>query len=625
MLRELAQQIKNKDGGLAYRPAITIQDRARWDQVDVQRRQYWIQRGETYLDYEWPPLTAALYAEYHQTGNRMGFEVPYHQRRQAVSALFLAECFDNQSRFVPALIEGLQLICDEPTWVVPAHYDDLTPSGAAPAFTTRPQDHVIDLFAAETGNLLAWVAYVCESRFSSCNPDVLQRLHQELQQRIMTPYLMHTDFWWMGYGEAPIGNWTPWCTSNCIGTSLLVEPDPTRCYQTVEKACFSLDQFINTYAEDGGCNEGPMYWNFAGACLFDSLEMLNEASHRAFDVFQHPIIKNIGTYIYKVHIHGLSFVNFADCPPKIPLDAALIYQYGKRIGDPHLQTLGIHLHGLLDQLDPEKNVRMKIYRFLMDLTDPPPDRSISPPLRLPRDTYLNNIQVMVSRECERPGTGFVMGVKGGHNQEEHNHNDVGNVIVYLDGQPVIIDAGMLQYTKQSFSTQRYDLWAMQSAYHNVPLINGTMQQNGLNFRAQHAHRYLSDKHAVTFSADIASAYPAEAGITTWERQCTFHRDPVAIHIQDAFCFDPEENRYELRYLTCQEPQINATGIHIEVQSGAIVTLYTTPPATRIELCPLPMDDPALLQIWGKTLYQLRLHFEAVSRQGQCTTTMTRLS
>ena len=133
------------------------------------------------------------------------------------------------------------------------------------------------------------------------------------------------------------------------------------------KACRSLDRFVEAYAEDGGCDEGPMYWNFAAGCLFDSLEMLHEASGGAFDLFGDRAIHNLGAYIAKVHVHDLRFVNFADSPPEVPVDGALLYRFGTRVGDASMRALGAHLYRLLDRFDPEDTLRLKMYRTLATL------------------------------------------------------------------------------------------------------------------------------------------------------------------------------------------------------------------------------------------------------------------
>ena len=98
--------------------------------------------------------------------------------------------------------------------------------------------------------------------------------------------------------------------------------------------------------------------------------------------------------------------------------------------------------------------------------------------------WLPGIQIMAARVREGSADGLYLAAQGGHNAESHNHNDVGNFIVYANGEPAIIDVGVETYTAKTFSPQRYDIWTMQSAYHNLPTVNGVMQGAGREFEAR---------------------------------------------------------------------------------------------------------------------------------------------
>ena len=75
---------------------------------------------------------------------------------------------------------------------------------------------------------------------------------------------------------------------------------------------------------------------------------------------------------------------------------------------------------------------------------------------------------------EGSAEGLCLAAQGGTNGQSHNHNDVGNFVVYADGLPAIIDVGVETYTAKTFSSPRYGIWTMQSAYHNCPTIDGVM-------------------------------------------------------------------------------------------------------------------------------------------------------
>ncbi|WP_284639303.1 hypothetical protein [Paenibacillus silviterrae] len=293
-----------------YRPYPDIGQRSEWDGLPAELRQSVVSEGEKYIDYSWPALTASMYMEFLQNGNRTRYDEPYHLRRRAVTSLALAECVENKGRFVKDLINGIWLISEESNWVISAHnrmFQERHPD--LPDVASQPG---IDLFAAETGNLFAWVHYLLRPVLDQVNPLIGERIRHELRHRILDPYLQREDCWWMGFRERDkrLNNWTPWCTSNCLSAVLLTEEDDGRREQAVRKALRSLDRFLSMHPADGGCDEGPGYWNKAGGSLFDCLELLYAATNGLFNVYSEPLIQNIGRYIYKVHIHERYFFEF---------------------------------------------------------------------------------------------------------------------------------------------------------------------------------------------------------------------------------------------------------------------------------------------------------------------------
>ena len=99
----------------------------------------------------------------------------------------------------------------------------------------------------------------------------------------------------------------------------------------------------------------------------------------------------------------------------------------------------------------------------------PTDRS------LPDFDWLPDLQVLVERDSN---DGLAIVAKAGHNGENHNHNDVGQLIVARHGRQVLIDAGAAVYDKGTFGPNRFDRWYCGSHGHNVPCINGHRQQAG---------------------------------------------------------------------------------------------------------------------------------------------------
>jgi hypothetical protein len=321
-----------------------------------------------------------------------------------------------------------------------------------------------------------------------------------------------------------LNNWTPWVNSNWLTANLLLEPNEDRRRRMTHKILRSLDEFLASYHEDGGCDEGPSYWGRAGGSLFDCLELLHSASRGAIDVYRDPLVREIGRYIVRAHIHDDYYVNFADASARVGIDGDLVYRYGRRIGDTNMQMLGAWA---ADQKDGSARGG-DMGRQLAALSNM--ERPSSPAAAQPllRDVWLPGIQVMAARLREGSPEGFYVAAQGGHNAESHNHNDVGNFVVYADGQPAVIDIGVETYAAKTFSSQRYEIWTMQSAWHNLPTIGGVMQAAGGAFAARDVS-YRSTDPFVEFTLDIAKAYyPRPASrLATDVNSTAEERDPRA--------------------------------------------------------------------------------------------------
>jgi hypothetical protein len=133
----------------------------------------------------------------------------------------------------------------------------------------------------------------------------------------------------------------------------------------------------------------------------------------------------------------------------------------------------------------------------------------------------------------RSDNGLYLATHGGHNAESHNHNDVGDFIVYADGEPVIVDAGRGNYTARTFSSKRYELWFTQSQYHNLPIVNGFGQLAGKKFNARNVKSSVSDKE-VSLSMDIAPAFAEQAGVQNWNRVVKLNRAKNVVEIADDY-------------------------------------------------------------------------------------------
>jgi len=138
------------------------------------------------------------------------------------------------------------------------------------------------------------------------------------------------------------------------------------------------------------------------------------------------------------------------------------------------------------------------------------------------DFWLPDIEVAGARDKAGSAEGFFFAAKGGHNNESHNHNDLGTCVLYYDGKPCLVDIGREKYVAKTFSSHRYEIWTMQSQYHNLPKINGIDQMQGRQYVAKNT-TFKSDANKAVFSTDISSAYREEAGVKKWMRSYLLER------------------------------------------------------------------------------------------------------
>ena len=255
----MKENLVSRDG---FTPFPRAAERESWSSLDDVLRNRLISSGEGYLGYEWALVRASDYLEYIESGDRANHAAKYFDRRFAVGTLALAECADGTGRFLRDLIDGLWLICEETSWVIPAHTRDAS-MHPGPLPSRRKADHGIDLFAAETGAFLSWVGYLLGGELADTYPAVKERIGEEVRERIIDQFLERTDLWWMGIEPSRhccLNNWTPWCVSNCLSAILLVEEDEHRRYEGVRKAAECLERYLDQQPTDGGCDEGPGYW-----------------------------------------------------------------------------------------------------------------------------------------------------------------------------------------------------------------------------------------------------------------------------------------------------------------------------------------------------------------------------
>ncbi|MES2777344.1 MAG: heparinase II/III family protein [Bacteroidota bacterium] len=561
------------------------------------------------LNYDWPAFKTSQFLEFKTTGNLANFGESFNKRRRTLISLMIGGLIDRTGKYLPQIANGLWLILEESSWVVPEHLV-LQKAGAG---LPDPEEQIIDLTAGETAALVSWTRLFFSDQLQQLSPMFNKRIDYELNRRIITPYLQRNDFGWMGFGNRTVNNWNIWINTNILKTALLAVDDESNRNAMIEKAMRSSDKFLNSYPEDGGCEEGASYWGHAGAKLIEFVDLLGSASNGALNWSNNELIHNIGAYIYKMQIDSNRFVNFADASATTIPSPARVFKYGQVFNDPLLKGFA----GYLFQLSKENKIPVENINDFVNYVEVYEQlRKEQPQAPMLKENWMPGVQVLTLRQHEGTVKGLFFAAQGGHNAESHNHNDVGNFVLYLDGKPAIIDVGVGTYTRQTFSSERYQLWYMQSQWHNCPTINGVQQKDGKAFRAKDIS-YSKLKDGATLTMDIADAYPADAAVKSWVRSFVFNNKQGSLILNENYTLQSWKEPFALHFMTPLHVQQNKPGeIILQDKDSKMIRVLFNADLFTVLVDDKLTEDPRLTSIWGEKLFRISLRAKRQTLQAE---------
>ncbi|PPG33508.1 heparinase II/III family protein [Pseudoclavibacter sp. RFBB5] len=476
----------------------------------------------------WPQPRASDAARYHGDGNRIAWETPAFARQERLTRTAVAAAGDPS--LLAEVVDGVILLCEQSSWCWPAHDDTLARHGSVLATVTDPY---LDLGAGEVVGQLAWIDQLLGDQLDAQYPGVRARIRHEARVRVFEPFVRRRDWHWLGL-DGDAHNWNPWIHGNVLVAALRLLDAPSEAAERariLELVVEGLDRYVAVLPEDGAIDEGYAYW-WNGACrLLEALDLLTFATGGAFDPV--PSIRSLRETVafpHRMHLGDGWFVNAADGQAKPSSDQPWhsLHRTAVRAGDADAQAFAASHRRPSEAAVVEAEGLGRVLRGLTDA----PWLQLSPPAPpAPASTWLPSTQMLVARERDGSSSGLSVAVKGGHNDENHNHNDVGTFLVASDGVPVIVDAGRPSYDARTFSDRRYELWPMRSEWHNVPVIAGRGQPTGREYAASVIE--VSTGETPSLELELAGAYDV-AGLESWRREVLLDRERAEVRVHDAW-------------------------------------------------------------------------------------------
>jgi len=566
-----------------FRPVPPASDRDAWR--DVARRP-WIadlmpallERARHIVDAGPGIARATDYLDFSRTGTRDAYQHGIQARPYALSLLVAVECLEGKGRLLDAVLDLSWALCEETSWMMPAHLHQWVPEGERLPDITSPG---IDLRSAAAARALAQTAFLLAPQMDAVSPNWRRRIRHELERRIVRTYLDRECHW-----ERARFNWNAVCTCGVTAAALLGGFDRDTRARVLHKALHSVAPFLSGFAADGGCSEGPGYWAYGVGHYAILAYYVDRATAGRIDLLADAVLPGVFAYPPKVMLDGSAVVNFADSPRVAGFRSGAVAWAAERLGVDAMVALA-------GPGRPRRGVRwdaLDLYLF-------PEPRPFQPPT----ESVLPDLQLLVARGRARPEGQIILAVKGGHNAEHHNHNDVGNFIVQWCGRSLVADLGRGKYVKDFFSPRRYEFLATRSAGHNVPLVNGKEQRPGREFQARD-FRIEREGDAIGVSMDIAAAYPPEAGVESLRRRVVLHRGRVEfVKLTDEVVFCAAGRRYELPLYTEGAFEPAESGVVIARAASGMLRIEYDPDVLSAQIERIDPEDDALEADFGPTL------------------------
>ncbi len=528
----------------------SITNRAFWDKLAKEPKfEPVIKNAEKAAKEGLPDLPDELYLDYSKTGNRVRCEKVLSERQARLIALALAECLENQGRFLGPLTNAIEKLCQEKSWEYPAH------DGKLDVFHGKRVD--MDLRATRIAWELSNVDYLLGDKLPAATR---QLIRDNVRRRVLTPYRdmaegRRPEIHWMRATH----NWNAVCVAGVTGAALALEDSPEERAWFIAAAQKYLPFFLKSFTPDGYCSEGVGYWNYGFGHYLMIGETIRQATGGHVDLLADPAATQPALFCRRSEILNGIYPTISDCHPGSHPDPRFSSLICQRFGLPCASRAQ-------DFSGPSGSLFETMLFSSMPESLPPV--KVSAEADSPLRTWFKEGGVLISRPAAGAKAQLAVALKGGHNAENHNHNDVGSFSVIADKAMVICDPGSEVYTARTFGSHRYDSKVINSYGHAVPVVAGKLQQTGREAHAAIEKTEFNDDEDI-LAMDITSAYPVPE-LKRLDRTFTYRRkEPASLTVRDEVEFS-EPKSFETALITWGTmKKISDTELLITDDKGAV--------------------------------------------------------
>lgn len=482
-----------------------ITDRDTWGKLAGHKafRQV-VRNAEKHLTSEIPPLPDELYLEFSRNGNRTNYQKVNSIRLQRFNDLVLAECLEGKGRFLPAIQALIAAFGEQKSWLLPAHDRSLA--------TFKGTGMDVDLNSSAQGWTMATAAWLLGDVLPPASRELL---NTEVRRRVLDPCREAVEGRRQGsFWMKATHNWNSVCWAGVTGAALaLLESREERAFFAAA-AEQNTRLFLSGFTSDGYCSEGLAYWNYGFGHYVMLAETLHQATGGKVDLLDRPEVQPAANFPVGLEMAPDLYPPFADCNPRTKPTPSVMHYLNRRL------DLGLKKWEQPDTASPSGalfQVMINSFPNAASHAKPSTLKSDGPGLR----SWFDQAGILIARPAPGGTSRMSVALKGGHNAEHHNHNDLGSFVVALDSTAVLVDPGSEVYTARTFSGRRYDSKVLNSYGHSVPVVGGKLQRPGAQAQAKLLKNDFTDS-ADSLAFDLTSAYQV-AGLVKLTRDFEYSR------------------------------------------------------------------------------------------------------
>ncbi|WP_407272284.1 hypothetical protein [Radiobacillus sp. PE A8.2] len=458
---------------------------------------------------------------FHENGSRLEYERIYFAKRRRLTTIGLAALlYPENEIYKEELQEVIWSICNEYSWCLPAHLKN-SPEMSVDVNYTLHREHIsytIDLFSAETAFALSEILQVTGG---TLDPLIQKRVREEIYLRVIWPYIHQSGYEW----ETAEHNWAAVCAGSIGATALHLIEDNEELSAVLEKVLVTMEYYLKGFNDDGTCTEGYSYWEYGFGFYVYFADLLIKKTNGNIDLFNANKVHEIALFQQKCFLDKNKVVNFSDAEATSSVFLGLSHYLAKIYSDFDIPESNLGARITEDHCSRWAPALRSLLWFDEKAEGKPWNDATY---------YFEESQWFVSRHTSNNGR-FSFAAKGGHNDEPHNHNDIGQFILYGNDKTYLKDLGSGEYTAGYFAEERYSYLCNSSEGHSVPIINRQFQSEGATNSAT-IQSVSTGSKVESFEMEYSRAYTME-NLQQLVRKFTWNKlDFPSLILEDRYTF-----------------------------------------------------------------------------------------